>query len=141
NSTKVTSPTSATANITIALGASPGFRDVRVTTGGETAALLNGFEVQAFVDTTPPITTLTVLSPPNAAGWHKTAVTVELTATDSEFGGTGVAQLHATLTGAQTGAVDTTSASASIVIDADGVTTVKYFAVDNAGNVETARTF
>jgi hypothetical protein len=45
NSTTVTSPTAATANITIQSGASLGFRDIIMTTGGETAALLNGFNV------------------------------------------------------------------------------------------------
>jgi hypothetical protein len=45
NSTTVTSPTTATADITILPGTSLGFRDIIVTTGGETAALLNGFNV------------------------------------------------------------------------------------------------
>jgi hypothetical protein len=45
NSTTVTSPTSATMNITIAPNAQLGFRDVFVTTGGENAAILSAFQV------------------------------------------------------------------------------------------------
>jgi hypothetical protein len=44
-STTVHSPTSATARLRIAPGAPLGFRDLRVTTGVEAAALLDGFEV------------------------------------------------------------------------------------------------
>jgi hypothetical protein len=45
NATTVTSPTTATANITISGTAPPGFRDVFVTTGDEVAAGLNAFNV------------------------------------------------------------------------------------------------
>jgi hypothetical protein len=58
NSTTVTSPTSATANITIAAGATPGFRDVFVTTSAEVAALLNGFNVLGGAPTAEPPTGL-----------------------------------------------------------------------------------
>jgi len=53
NTTTVTSPTSATANITIADDAPVGFRDVFVTTGDEVAAILGAFNVTAEA---PPIT-------------------------------------------------------------------------------------
>jgi hypothetical protein len=45
NTTTVTSPTTATANITISGTAPPGFRDVFVTTEDEVAAAINGFNV------------------------------------------------------------------------------------------------
>jgi len=49
NSTTVTDPTHATANITIAAGAAPGARDVNVTTGAETpTASAGGFTVKAM---------------------------------------------------------------------------------------------
>jgi hypothetical protein len=48
NSTTVTDPTHATADITIAAGAAPGARDVNVTTGAETPnPLVGGFTVKA----------------------------------------------------------------------------------------------
>ncbi len=49
-STDVSSPTSLTAPIQIDPDASPGFRDVRVTTGTEIAVLLNGFFVSELVE-------------------------------------------------------------------------------------------
>src|SRR5205807_1308588 len=41
-------------------------------------------------DTTPPVTTATPSLGPNTNGWNNTNVTVKLTSTDSEPGGTGV---------------------------------------------------
>jgi hypothetical protein len=54
-STTVSSPTSAVARLRLAGDAPLGFRDLKVTTGAEDAALLNGFEVKpaAPVVTTP----------------------------------------------------------------------------------------
>jgi hypothetical protein len=52
-STTVTSPTSLVAKFQIAADAPLGFRDIIATTGGENAALLNGFEVTAAA-TQPP---------------------------------------------------------------------------------------
>jgi hypothetical protein len=46
-STTVQGPTSATARLQIAATAPPGFRDLTVATGADTAALLDGFEVRA----------------------------------------------------------------------------------------------
>jgi hypothetical protein len=48
NSTNVTSPTTATLNITIEPGAALGFRDVFITTGSEVAAILRAFQVTVF---------------------------------------------------------------------------------------------
>lgn len=46
-STTVSSPTTATLRIDISAGAELGFRDVQLTTGGETAVLVDGFQVLA----------------------------------------------------------------------------------------------
>ncbi|HUE87623.1 MAG TPA: hypothetical protein VMO26_16230, partial [Vicinamibacterales bacterium] len=62
NSTTVTSPTTVSASITIDAGATPGFRDIFVTTDGESAALLNGFNVLGSVPTAQPATGLYVAS-------------------------------------------------------------------------------
>ncbi|MGO9270375.1 MAG: choice-of-anchor D domain-containing protein [Terriglobia bacterium] len=53
NSLTVNSPTSATANITIASSATPGSQTVTLTTGSEVASLLNGFIITAPVTGLP----------------------------------------------------------------------------------------
>ena len=59
NNTVVTSATTLSANLTIAAGAVPGFRDVFVITGGETAALLSGFNIIGGPPTAQPPTVST----------------------------------------------------------------------------------
>ncbi|HEX5620850.1 MAG TPA: Calx-beta domain-containing protein [Solirubrobacteraceae bacterium] len=89
-------------------------------------------------DTTPPQTTATTVPAPNAAGWHRQNVTVNLAATDA---GSGVKEITYRLTGAQTAAAKTvTGAAATVAITTEGATTIAYQAKDNAGNVETERT-
>jgi peptidoglycan/xylan/chitin deacetylase (PgdA/CDA1 family) len=83
-------------------------------------------------DTTPPVTVASGVD----ARWHRHAVTVTLSATDA---GSGVAATYVRLDSGpwQTGT--------SCVVPApadhrdDGVHTVSYFSVDNAGNSETAQ--
>lgn len=53
NNTTVTSPTAAVTNITIAVNATLGFRDVSMTTGSQTAVVLNGFRVTPAPTPTP----------------------------------------------------------------------------------------
>ncbi|WP_372661900.1 LamG-like jellyroll fold domain-containing protein [Cohnella sp.] len=78
------------------------------------------------VDTTKPETT------DNAPqGWVNHDVTVNLTATDS---GSGVAATYYTLNG---GDVET---GVSVSLKEDGIYTLVYWSVDNAGNVEEAHT-
>jgi hypothetical protein len=50
NNTTVTSPTTAVANITIGANATLGFRDLSITTGSQTAVILNGFRVTPAPD-------------------------------------------------------------------------------------------
>jgi hypothetical protein len=89
-------------------------------------------------DTTPPQTTATTVPAPNAAGWHRQNVTVNLAATDA---GSGVKEITYRLTGAQTAAAKTvTGAAATVAITTEGTTTVAYKAKDNAGNVEAEHT-
>jgi len=90
-------------------------------------------------DHTSPETVATVSPAPNAAGWNNTNVTVALTAQD-EAGGSGVKEIRYALNGAQAGGGVFGGASTSVQITAEGTTTVTYFAVDNAGNQETAKT-
>jgi hypothetical protein len=89
-------------------------------------------------DHTAPTTVATRAPGPNAAGWNNTNVQVAFTAQD-EDGGSGVKEIHADFNGGASGFIFP-GASTSAVITAEGTTTVSYFAVDNAGNQETAKT-
>lgn len=62
HNTVVTSATTLSANITIAAGATAGFRDVFVVTGGEAAALIGGFNIVGGPPTAQPPTGLYVAS-------------------------------------------------------------------------------
>lgn len=84
-------------------------------------------------DELPPVTVLAATPLANAAGWNNTDVTVELTATDDR---SGVKEIHWALMGAQTAQGVTPGDVAVIPFHAEGSTTITYFAVDNAGNVE-----
>ncbi|WP_372661897.1 LamG-like jellyroll fold domain-containing protein [Cohnella sp.] len=90
---------------------------------GAYAALPVNIEV---VDTIKPETTDDA-----PQGWVNHDVTVHLTATDS---GSGVAATYYTLNG---GEVET---GASVSLKEDGIHTLVYWSVDNAGNVEEAHT-
>ena len=91
-------------------------------------------------DTTPPVTTPAPSPEPNHAGWNGGDVTVRLKAVD-DAGGSGVKELTYSAEGAQPIAVTTTATgSADIAISAEGVTTITFFATDNAGNVEPVQT-
>jgi len=101
---------------------------------------LSLFGVFQLADGIAPTTSALVSPPPNAAGWNNSAGTVSLSALDDP-GGSGVKQITYSATGAQPiGSTAVSGASASFVVSADGETTISFFATDNAGNVETART-
>jgi len=88
-------------------------------------------------DRTAPVTTATPSLAPNAAGWYNQFITVRLDAVD-ETGGSGVKWIEFALNG---GEVQKAVSSTTVVpISADGVTTLAYWATDNAGNVEARKT-
>jgi hypothetical protein len=91
-------------------------------------------------DGTPPVTTAQLSPMPNAAGWNDSSVKVTFASSDNEPGGTGVKEIHFTLTGAQSGSTVMSGSSASVVISAEGITTVTFFGIDNAGNQESPNT-
>ena len=95
------------------------------------------FSAIVSVDVTPPTTTATATPAPNAAGWVRTPVTVALAAVDN-VGGSGVASIRYSATGAQV--VPQTTYTIPFTISAQGTTTVSYAATDNAGNVEVTKT-
>lgn len=90
-------------------------------------------------DTTPPVTTASATPDANTAGWNNAPVTVTLGATDNA-GGSGVKEVHYSLSGAATDSRVVPGASATVTVSAEGATTLSYFAVDNAGNQEAAKT-
>jgi hypothetical protein len=91
-------------------------------------------------DVTAPVTTAAVNPQPNAAGFNRTDVTVTLTATDNT-GGSGVKSITFSATGAQTIASTSVAGStATVAVTAEGVTTLSFFATDNAGNTEVQKT-
>ncbi len=90
-------------------------------------------------DITPPTTTASLDPLPTPFGWNNTSVTVTLTASDP--GGTGVANIKYSATGAQTIANTTVpGSSASFVVSVPGITIVTFRATDLADNVEAAQT-
>ncbi len=90
-------------------------------------------------DLSAPTTSAAANPPANANGWNNADVTVSLAATD-EVNGSGVKQIAFATTGAQVGAGSVNADGASLTISVEGTTTVTYYATDNAGNVETAKT-
>ena len=108
-----------------------------VTFTSESGVFLSGTPVPA--DTTPPTTTATRSPTPNTNGWNKTNVVVTLNATDNS-GGSGVKEIGFSLNGAQGGTGLVAGSSATVTISAEGTTTLTFFARDNAGNQEPAKT-
>ncbi|MFH1128922.1 MAG: hypothetical protein V1699_05900 [Candidatus Omnitrophota bacterium] len=96
-------------------------------------------KVTTFVDNVPPATQATTSPLPNQAGWNNSDVTVTLTATDNQ-GGSGVREIHYKLTGAITEEKIISGNSLDIPIYTEGTTTLTCYAIDNAGNTETAKT-
>jgi hypothetical protein len=88
------------------------------------------------MDSVAPTTTLSSNPAPNATGWVTSTPTLTLTATD---GSSGVASITYKIGAAAPTTVNGSSASFSV--GATGSTTVTYYATDNAGNVETTKSY
>jgi len=90
-------------------------------------------------DTTPPVTTASPPMPaPNGNGWNNTSVAVTLSSTDSEANGTGVKEIHYAINSGTP--VVVAGASATINFTTEGIFSLSYFGVDNAGSTEAAHT-
>ena len=94
---------------------------------------------QTSLDSVAPATTAVANPPANTNGWNNTNVTVTLIATDN-VNGSGVKKISFATTGAQVGSGIVSGETASLIIGTEGQTTVSYYATDNAGNIETAKT-
>jgi len=122
-----------TSQLTLVMGPDQGLDDSQ-----QQPIPVDGLDHGTFTITgppTPPVSTHTIDPAPNAAGWNNTdPVTVNITATDD--GGTGtVASIHYILDGGSE--VTVAGSSASVSVSGEGTHTVEYWAVDDAGNVET----
>jgi hypothetical protein len=82
-------------------------------------------------DTTPPVTTATVVPTPNAGGWNLTNVLVTLHATDDI---SGVARTEAALDGGPSIGV-----TAPVPIATEGIHTLEFHSIDRSQNVEAAK--
>lgn len=82
-----------------------------------------------------PTTSASLSPPPNVQGISTGNVAVNFSAVPAPSGSP-VASITYALNGAQTGGATVSGASASTVINIDGVTTVTYFATDQDGKVE-----
>ena len=87
------------------------------------------------LDTVAPTASATLDKPANGQGWHRESVVAKLRAEDDE-GGDGVASVTYTVDGKKTTA---TGAAKDVVLSADGVHTLAYFATDKAGNASAAK--
>ncbi len=83
-------------------------------------------------DITLPITTAMLTGTLGNNGWYVSDVKMTLTATDND-GGSGVKEIHYTVDGTET---VTQGSSTSFSITGDGTHAVTFYAIDNAGNVE-----
>jgi hypothetical protein len=139
SSVNVTSPESLTA---VAPAQAAGTVDVTVTTPAGTSQTSGSDQFTYVPDTTAPTTTATPNPAPLAGndGWTNGPVTVGLSADDGTCG-SGVKEISYSASGAQTIPLTTvTGSSTSFAISNEGVTTVTFYATDNAGNVESAKT-
>lgn len=81
-------------------------------------------------DTIPPITTDDI-----DGQWHNSSITVTLTATDDN---SGIAATYYTVDGSMP--TINSAKGNTITLSEDGAYTIKYFSVDNAGNIEDVKT-
>ncbi len=89
-------------------------------------------------DVTAPGSTATPSRAPNASGWLNDDVTVTLAGSDNDKG-SGLDAIRYEISGAEARSGSVASGG-TITLAAEGVSTLKWFAVDRAGNAEAPRT-
>jgi hypothetical protein len=87
-------------------------------------------------DPTKPISKVTISPNPNALGWNKSLTEWRIQATDND-GGSGIREIRYTIDGGTERIA--AGADVRIAIEEDGPHTLSYYAVDEAGNTETAK--
>ncbi|MBU4304475.1 MAG: DUF11 domain-containing protein [Candidatus Omnitrophica bacterium] len=94
--------------------------------------------ITTMVDNIAPVTIIATTPFANSAGWNNTDVSISLSATDNEEG-SGVKELHYKLTGATQEEKIILTNTAQTAITTEGTTALTYWAIDNAGNAEAAK--
>lgn len=98
-------------------------------------------EFLSAIDKTPPVTTANASPSPNAKGWNNGDVTVTLNAIDN-LRGSDVRSITYDINGTHSIPSTTSlSSTVAITITTEDESTISYYATDNAGNVETTKTF
>ncbi len=87
-------------------------------------------------DPTKPTSKVTISPNPNALGWNKSLTEWRIQATDND-GGSGIREIRYTIDGGTERIA--AGADVRIAIDEDGPHTLSYYAIDEAGNTETAK--
>jgi len=87
------------------------------------------------IDKAPTVTAIDMSGTAGLNGWYVSDVTVSLTATDPSPS-SGVKEIHYILNGAKTVVSGSTT---TFTLTAEGINTLEYWTVDNAGNSETAK--
>jgi hypothetical protein len=108
--------------------------------GASSLPMLSDPEPVLNWDLTPPVTTAQPVPGPNGYGWNRVSVSVTLHAEDNA-GGFGVRDITYSSSGVQsTPSTNVIGDTTSFVIGNEGVTTISYFARDQALNVESTKT-
>ncbi|MEY4915396.1 MAG: hypothetical protein RJA02_1665 [Armatimonadota bacterium] len=87
-------------------------------------------------DPTKPTSKVSISPNPNALGWNKSVTEWRIQATDND-GGSGIREIRYTIDGGTERIA--AGADVRIAIEEDGPHTLSYYAVDEAGNTETAK--
>src|SRR5439155_19470243 len=91
--------------------------------------------IEGTIDRSAPVTSASVTPAPGAGGWNRGEVLVSLAAVDS--GAAGVEEIHYQLGGGPE--LTVAGDQATFPVTEEGATIVTFFAVDNAGNREGAK--
>lgn len=139
SSVNVTSPETLTV---VAPAQARGTVDVTVTTPAGTSQTSSSDQFTYTADTTAPTSSVSPSPAPLIGndGWTRGPVSVSLAADDGTCG-SGVQSVSYSASGAQSIPLTTVAGSStSFSISNEGVTTVSFYATDNVGNVESAKT-
>ena len=93
-------------------------------------------KIWEVTDVDPPVTVKT-WTVANASGWNNGDIVLTFNATDTGSPASGVAEIHVLVNGVLT---VLPGDSGSITLSGDGTYDIEFWAVDNAGNVETSTT-
>lgn len=89
------------------------------------------------LDDVPPVTQISVSPMANENGWRNSDTIVTFSALDNE-GGSGVKEIHYSLTGAVQEEKTVQSSYLQLLVTNEGITNLVYYANDNGGNTELA---